>query len=77
MRVVSDQVAIDTLLFSLDTAMAHVSEGELNIMLSYVRDFDVIRMDRDLPELKERSEVMKNRLDKALENIYGPFRFPG
>ena len=53
--------------------MTHISEAELNIMLSYVRDYDVIRLDKDMPDLKERSKEMEKRLAQAYANIYGPF----
>ena len=53
--------------------MGAISETELRIILSHVCDYDVIKLDGELPHLKEKSYIMKERLQKSHENILGPF----
>ena len=45
----------------------------MRIILSHVCDYDVIKLDGELPHLKEKSYIMKERLQKSHENILGPF----
>ena len=53
--------------------MDAISDTELRIILCHVRDYDVIKLDGELPHLKEKSSIMKEHLQKSYENILGPF----
>ena len=53
--------------------MDKVSENELRTILAYVRDYDVVKLDKELPNLKNKCNIMNERLGVAIENILRPF----
>ena len=53
--------------------MNEITRSELKVILAHLRDYDVLKLDRELPHLKEKSDVMSKRLNEAVENIWGPF----
>ena len=53
--------------------MNEITQNELRVILAHLRDYDVVKLDRELPHLKEKCDVMNNRLSVAVKNILGPF----
>ena len=53
--------------------MNGITRSELKVILGHLRDYDVVKLDRELPHLKQKCDVMSNRLREAVDNILGPF----
>ena len=53
--------------------MNGITRSELKVILAHLRDYDVVKLDRELPHLKQKCKVMSNLLSEAVNNILGPF----
>ena len=42
--------------------MNGITQCELKVILAHLRDYDVVKLDRELPHLKQKCDVMSNRL---------------